>query len=158
MPTLWLPVGPWRFLPCPDCCGECDKCEGPESSQMQVEFSGWVDGNCANCDPDFNDTFVLDQDATNKCQYDYHFETSPCAEDNFYDVQLGFSKVGADYQVWVTLVVQTALEFYTFIKDYGGTKPDCDGLSGVSLPYNAGESLDNIGCDESGVTCTVTSL
>lgn len=67
-PGLWLPktsVAPWRFLPCPSCCGRgpgqipCRGCIGLEAPvEFAVTFTGIVEGSCGSCSA-FNDTFIV---------------------------------------------------------------------------------------------------
>ena len=122
---------------------------------MQIEISALANTMwCSNCDPDYNDTFVLDReegDETN-CYWKYDFEPSPCGSSSYY--RLWRTESPADtWWIIVDLIIDDGIH-NKWRKSFEA-KPDCS-VSGLDVPYYAPAS--GFICDGSSSVCTVTSL
>ena len=163
-PLIWLPrldLGPRRMSPgYPCCCGaDCEHCSGGASSQWQVVTSGIGNDGCGDCDPDLNDTWILDQDldhATIGCVYSYTLPEAICDIDFIYGF---YHHDGAGYYWGVVFRqgVGLGLTHFSFNGPAGwrqAGKPAC-AFNNESLTRKTETSSD---CDLSGATCLVTAI
>lgn len=169
--TPWRPLSfassaPFHFSPCPECC-TCTLCSEETPATWQVVLSSMADGTCADCDENFNDTFILTRThqfftplgaITPKCVWTYNLgEKSICTYDY---LALWIIPTGP---VW-TLVVgfisgipPGSFETYFFASSPTITtdpsRTDCTTVANASL----GGATDTQ-CDGTGATCLVTAL
>jgi len=143
-----------KFQPCSGCCGACAACSGAVPTQLQVVTTGIADtGWCSDCDPDYNDTFVLDPEPgdTTNCYWRYDFGTPPCGSSSYYWVRRTESPVGTWWLI-CDLVIDGGAHV-EWRKSYAA-KPNCS-VSGEVLTHNPATGYI---CDGSASTCTITTL
>ena len=159
------------------CCddGVCDDCSGSPPAQLQVDFTGVVDGGnydiCEICATYYGQSFVLDQTGGDSCKY-YFLEDDWCdaceSGETSTSITAWYYKSGSNYYLHVTVgvchccgiggVEVTAAEFR---HDFGTSMPTCVPGSPVSLsPYNTGFWNANVECDwdDTVVTCSVSAV
>lgn len=152
-----------RGLWYPYCGEECEHCSGTAPAQWQVVTANIADDTCADCDPDLNDTWILDQDADISsslvpvgCAYSYTLPSAIC------DVTciVGFyAHDPAGYYWGILFRPGCGLEgiMFQFNGPIGGrqpAKPAC-AFDNEEFPIKSSSTDD---CDVTNATCHVTAL
>jgi len=134
-----------------DCCcagGPCSSCSSGMMPSFLVTIAGIAEGSCGSCSY-FNNPFVLEQ-WTNECALDYAVSPAVCGID---EIRLLLS-AGPQYHLAVELRASN-FPILRFMKNLGSSKPNCESISGESLPWEYEGSWT---CDGSSATCTVSAL
>lgn len=158
--NLWLPAktgtGLWRFLPVGNCCVSCGGCIGDHPNQIQVDISGVVDDNCADCDTEVNGSYVTDflQEVGNSCTWQYTSDDAPCGA-TLVTVTV-WVWAGGEVWAWYSLAgglvsYYIAWELQTF------EDRDCMHFSNFDVPY-AEHGTPGPKCDPTSSTCSITTL
>lgn len=143
------------------CCGEtCENCTSTPT-QFQVVFGGTWGGSCSggDCTTFSTDSpYVCDQTVT-ACEFLHTLASIECnSPDEIARLRVLFLFTGGTYKLRVTLEGDQS-HFMHWEYDFGEDKPNCfteDGLdTGLAIPVL---SDSNTACDNTNVTCTVTSL
>lgn len=151
--------------PCSPCC-EGIKCPCACTDawvDIEVTFAGVADGLCSDCDPSFNDTFILTRTlndclATGRCYWRY-VESGTCDDPCFYanvhyydvDGHYYFNVRVDDHGSCGTLLNPDGYWF----ADLGLSKPDCTNWTDLNIPYVSSSGSE---CDWSSATCSVSSV
>lgn len=160
------------------CCDRCPWCTGVGMpAQIQVNLSGVADNDCSECDPYFNNSFILDLDPGEvRCEYEYHEDpwtcvNVPCQPPGVYtyehviNITAQFTMSGADYILRVRVeececqphpaYESRCLERVRFEKNFGPSKPACL-LVGVHALTRVDDSA--FLCDWTSAACTVQAV
>ncbi len=149
--TSGLYVPPYiKFAPPghPCCCDEtveCAFCTGASPEQMEVTLSNVTNGTCVDCDVLWNNTFVLDRYLGSPCDWSYFFAQTCFGS--------ALSRVNALFDSSSEFLVRVYTRLPEIVH-FRKTIASCS-MTDENIPYSAG---DDVECDFSAATCTVTSL
>ncbi|KKK71647.1 hypothetical protein LCGC14_2911820, partial [marine sediment metagenome] len=133
--------------PCPECCPRdtpcpCGNCGGDDPPCCwKVVITGMVDGTGSDCTC-HDDTYKVPFQSA--CTWFLAATALYVSSDLTVTVYLE----GGNYKIKV------ALGSHEWIKNYGGTKPQCQDLADESITHSSSPA----DCDSSSATCVITAL
>ena len=140
------------------CSLPCNQCTDSPPTEISVTLTGVGNGSgtgeCSNCCPDFNDTFILHADST--CSWGYTFPEcecgiAPCYFKNFsLDATISWHVLTVRYMHQST-ICEGGNSYWS--KDFGDVVP-CREWNEEELTFGGTMSP----CSVSDSTCTVTAL
>lgn len=159
-------------------CEFCSSGVGPP--QFGVTISGITNDVCANCDPEFNNTFICDFDSVlgDACKWKYTFpgESALCTglypgvQAAFVSLWIGYGndapwdRHGASGQYWAIVEINAGQNSGTglhFRHLFGGSKPDCESISSQALSVHEGlfpPAVFDYYCSRGSAACAISSL
>ena len=153
-PALIGLAGPWRFLPCEECCEQgCNECANPSvPTERSVTIAGVVNRSCypSECDA-VNHTYVLTWGGA--CAWGWNGAISCGFGTLVYGVSMGVGVYGGGgYHTTVNLRRSGAGTPFAIWQAVTPTKPDCTASSGA-LPLVGSTPVEV--CDASSATCNL---
>jgi len=148
----------------PACCNalgqDCSYCSCGFPNSLRVDISGVANGNssdpydnCTECDPNANDSFILD-DPTGfgGCGLKYTFPTPWCDEGLYYGPILALQARIITGNVLIVEFITIQQPVFQWSNDYDDP-PDCMSWEDEAVSPAGAEY-----CDNSASTCLITAL
>ena len=118
-------------------CTNCEDNTGPQ--EFDVTLPALTNDGCSDC-ADYSGTYRLsNMGGYFPCNWKYTFASATCGTvaENLYVFVSYNDPLSSKYSIEVRLAwtYGGGFPYMRWVKDYDTDKPDCDTLSGVSIPY-----------------------